>query len=57
MDLTFEKRALFFVRTTRKSRKEKVRLEKMRTQEGTLNQLLLNAYCVRMGVKSGVGTQ
>jgi len=35
MDLALEKRALFFVRTTRKSRKEKVRLEKMRTQEGT----------------------
>jgi len=33
MDLALEKRALFFVRTTRKSRKEKVRLEKMRTQE------------------------
>lgn len=35
MGLAIEKRALFFVRTTRKSRKEKVRLEKMRTWEGT----------------------
>lgn len=35
MGLALEKWALFFVRTTRKSRKEKVKLEKMRMQEGT----------------------